>query len=211
MRKVFSYNADINKNAYMNWRTNLHEPIHNMNTIADGYFQNAILLAKSCLQDNLDKKADVLIFPMLFSVNHAIELYEKSICWSLNILLGNKSKFKENHDIRGIWLTVKQKIKEFGFVSDEGRGEKEFYRMIQNLEKYLQEIYTTIMDNDINSAYYNIDFSRYPLNNHNEYHFYLKNCENVIIDIENFLNVIEDINDCLSRLATYYYSLIVDN
>lgn len=111
MKRIFSYNDDIDKNAYMNWRTDKHEPIHNMNIIADGYFESAILLAKSCLVDNRDKKADAIIFPMLFSVNHAIELYEKSICWSLNILLGNKSKFKENHDIRGNWFTKKQKIK----------------------------------------------------------------------------------------------------
>lgn len=66
------------------------------------------MLAEQCLKDNSDKKADVLIFPMLFSVNHAIELYEKSIYWSLNILLENKSIFKENHNIRGIWYVAKK-------------------------------------------------------------------------------------------------------
>ena len=63
-----------------------------MNVIANGYFESLILLAECCLNNNDDKKAD------------AIELYEKSICWSLNILLGYKASFKDNHDIRGIWF-----------------------------------------------------------------------------------------------------------
>ena len=107
MKNVFSYNSNIYKNAYMNWRTEKHEPIHNINTLAQGYFESAILSIKSCLADNVDHKADGLIFPILFSINHAIELYEKSICWSMNILLGYKSTYKDNHDIRGIWCTYR--------------------------------------------------------------------------------------------------------
>lgn len=49
MKNVFGYNADINKTAYMNWRTSQHEPIQSMNVIADGYFQSALLSAELCL------------------------------------------------------------------------------------------------------------------------------------------------------------------
>ena len=209
MKKVFSYNSDINKNAYMNWRTRKHEPIQSMNVIADGYFESAILLAKECLNNNDDKKADVLIFPMLFSVNQAIELYVKSICWSLNILMGSKSKFKKNHDIRGIWFTAKEKIKEYGF--GYGCEEADFNKMIKNFENYLNEISKTIMKDNINEAYHNIDFSRYPVNNQDEYHFYLKTYDNVVVDLENFIEVLEDIRKCLSCLADFYYQRVVDS
>lgn len=111
MKKIFSYNVDTNKTAYMNWRTRQHEPIQSMNVIAYGYFQSAILLAEECIKDNYDKKADVLIFPMLFSVNHAIELYEKSICWSLNILLGQQSTFKKITISVAYGMTRKRKYK----------------------------------------------------------------------------------------------------
>ena len=77
MEQVFSYNADIEKTAYMNWRTRQHQPIHDMIIIADGYMKSAIMLAADCLQDNKDKKADIVVFPMLFAANHAIELYLK--------------------------------------------------------------------------------------------------------------------------------------
>ena len=42
MKKVFSYNPDIYKNAYMNWRTDKHQPIHNLNALAEGYFIRVI-------------------------------------------------------------------------------------------------------------------------------------------------------------------------
>lgn len=209
MKKIFSYNADINKTAYMNWRTNFHEPIQNMNVLANGYFESAILLAKECLNDNGDKKADILIFPMLFSVNHAIELYEKSICWSLNILLGYTSTYNKNHDIRGIWYTTKNKIKEYGF--GYGREEKDFIEMTIDLEAYLNELSNIIKEDDINTAYHNIDFSRYPVNNCNEYHFYLRKYDNVVVDLENFVERFTRIHNNLRLLAGYYYGLVVDS
>ena len=208
MNKVFSFNADIYKNAYMNWRTDKHQPIHNMNTIAKGYFESAILIIKECLTDNSDHKADGLIFPILFSINHAIELYEKSICWSLNVLLDYKSTFAENHNIRGIWYTAKQKIKEFGF--DYGREENDFIRMISPLEKYLDEIYSTIMTDNFNDAYFNIDFSRYPTNNKKDNHFYVQQYTNVVVDLENLLEWCEVLDECLASLAGTYYNLVLE-
>ena len=59
MEKIFSYNEDIDKTAYMNWRTRQHQPIHDMMIIADGYMKAAIMLAQDCLQDNGDKKARI--------------------------------------------------------------------------------------------------------------------------------------------------------
>ena len=56
MEKIFSYNVDIDKTAYMNWRTRPHQPIHDMMIIADGYMKAAIMLAQDCLQDNMDRR-----------------------------------------------------------------------------------------------------------------------------------------------------------
>lgn len=211
MKKVFTYNRDVNKTAYLNWRTEKYEPIHNMNVLADGYLKGALILARQCLMDNEDKKADILIYPILFSVNQSIELYVKSICWSLNILLGYKSSYKENHDIRGIWLTVKQKINEFGFDSP-GSNEQVYKEMIKPLDLYIDELYQKIGENgEVNTAFHNIDFSRYPLNNRKEKHFYIKQYDNIVIDLENFVVVFENIYDCLEQLAEYYYNLVFES
>lgn len=138
MEKIFSYNVDIDKTAYMNWRTRQHKPIHDMMIIADGYMKAAIMLAQDCLQDNGDKKADIVVFPMLFSANHAIELYLKSINGSLNMLLNMKESFCGGHDIRQIWNTVKKRM--IGFETDKEQR-KQFKKMTKELDDYISELY----------------------------------------------------------------------
>ena len=118
MGKIFDYN-EIEKTAYMNWRTRHHQPIHDMTVIADGYMKAAIMLAEECLQNNEDKKADIVVFPMLFSANHAIELYLKAINWSLNMLLGVNEFYCGGHDIRQIWNTVKKRVSSFETDKDQ--------------------------------------------------------------------------------------------
>lgn len=211
MKKIFSYNEDINKNAYLNWRISKYEPINNMQILANGYMQAAIELAQTCLDDNSDKKADIIVFPMLFSVNQGIELYEKAIYWSLNILLGYKKAYPDSHRIREHWYSVKEKIKEYGFDEEAGRGENEFRYMIRVLEVYLDELYSKIMPNgNFDMAFHNMDFSRYPLNNKMEKHFYVHESVNVVVDLENFVSVFENIFNCLDRLSGYYYQLVLD-
>lgn len=211
MKKIFTYNEEINKNAYLNWRTNRYEPIKNLQVLADGYMESSIELAKICLKDNTDKKADILIFPILFSLNQGIELFEKSIYYCMNILLGHKNKYPNNHKIREIWYAVKNKIIEYGFDEAAGRGEKEFKSMIHPLENYLDELYFKIgKSGDINMAYHNIDFSRYPLNNRGEVHFYIDIFDNEVVDLEVFVEVAKKIFDCLSCLSRYYYNIVID-
>ena len=202
MDKVFSYNGDIDKTAYMNWRTRQHQPIHDMIIIADGYIKAAIMLAKDCLKDNKDKKADIVVFPMLFSVNHAIELYLKAINWSLNILLEEKETFCGGHDIRQIWNTVRKRVVKFETSKDQ---KKQFKEMTKELEAYIVELYDKIdKDHNANVKMKNMDFSRYPFNIDDEYHFYIENYENEVVDLEVFVEVFQIIGDNLSSIAGYY-------
>lgn len=184
----------------------MYQPIHNLNTLAKGYFENAILSIYTCLEDNSDIKADIFIFPILFSINHGIELYIKSLCWSVNILLDDTSKFKPNHNIRGLWQTAKQKLYEFGF--GYGREESEFVSMTKTLESYLDEIYHRIMTDRFDTAHKNIDFSRYPFSTDNRSQFYIRTYDNVVVDLENLLNIVKEIYECLTRLTDIYYDLV---
>lgn len=202
MEQLFSYNADIEKTAYMNWRTRQHQPIHDMIIIADGYMKSAIMLAEDCLQDNKDKKADIVVFPMLFAANHAIELYLKAINWSLNMLLEEKESFCGGHDIRQIWNTVKKRMTSFETEKDR---RKQFKEMTKELEAYITELYDKIdKDHNANAKMKNMDFSRYPFNTDDEYHFYIENYENEVVDLEVFAEVFEIIGDNLSSIAGYY-------
>ena len=166
----------------MNWRTRQDQPIYDMLIIADGYMKAAIMLGKNCLEDNRDKKADIVVFPILFSVNHAIELYLKAINWSLNILLKKNESFCGGHDIRQIWNIVKKRISEFEIDKNK---RKQFKDKTKKLEDYISELYEKI-DKE-----------------HNE-HFYIENKKNEVVDLKMFVEIFEKIYYNLSCLAKHY-------
>ncbi len=84
MQPIFSRNINIDKIAFLNWRISQNSDIRNLLNLADGFLISAIELAKHCLENNEDKRADILIFPILTNANHGIELYLKSLNWTLN-------------------------------------------------------------------------------------------------------------------------------
>ena len=43
--------------------------------------------------------------------------------------------------------------------------------MVKNIEPYLNELANYLKKDNINDYHHNIDFSRYPVNNRDEYHF----------------------------------------
>lgn len=202
MGKIFKDNASIERTAYMNWRTRQDQPIYDMLIIADGYMKAAIMLGKNCLEDNRDKKADIVVFPILFSVNHAIELYLKAINWSLNILLKKNESFCGGHDIRQIWNIVKKRISEFEIDKNK---RKQFKDKTKKLEDYISELYEKIdKEHNAHVKIKNMDFSRYPLNSDNEEHFYIENKKNEVVDLKMFVEIFEKIYYNLSCLAKHY-------
>lgn len=207
MGKIFKDNASIERTAYMNWRTRQDQPIYDMLIIADGYMKAAIMLGKNCLEDNRDKKADIVVFPMLFSANHAIELYLKAINWSLNILLNKNEIFCGGHDIRQIWNIVKKRISEFEIDKNK---RKQFKDKTKKLEDYISELYEKIdKEHNAHVKIKNMDFSRYPLNSDNEEHFYIENKKNEVVDLEMFVEIFEKIYYNLSCLAKHYEEIVM--
>ena len=69
MKNIFVQNVDIDKTAYMNWRFDVDKPIENFIALAEGYIIAADCMIDSCIKNNSGKKADILIFPILFSIN----------------------------------------------------------------------------------------------------------------------------------------------
>ncbi|MGR6342647.1 hypothetical protein ACU5CE_33450 [Priestia megaterium] len=202
MKDVFSYNIDIEKNAYMNWRTHRHDHRLNMITLADGFSSSSITLAKQALSDNHDKKADILIYPILFNANHAIEVYLKAISWSLNILTKTNKEFIKNHSLIDLLNDVKKLVGQF---ENNTETISYFNEMINPLEKYLDELYSKIetLKSD-GKKRYNIDFSRYTLDIKGEPQFYINEFDNVVIDLENFCERFKTIFENLSTTARHY-------
>ena len=200
MKDIFSYNRDIDRTAYMNWRTKKHSPIHNMIIMADGFMESAIILAEDALNNNIDKRADITIFPMLFNANHGIELYLKAIAWTLNILMESEYKVEGNHNIKQILNTVKSKVLKF---ESEQEKKARFFQLIDNLEGYVSELSEKIELAETKKKD-NMDFSRYPFTNNYISHFYISTFDNVPIDLENFIIRFRDIKKNLNLIACHY-------
>jgi hypothetical protein len=183
--KIFSSNEDYTATTFLNWRVAKHEDTGNMLVLADGFISSAIQLCQDCLNDNEDKKGDILIFPILHNANHGIELYLKSKVWTLNKLIRSENKIEGKHNIQQIFSTVKAEIKTY-----KGKEwAKYFDKQNKGLQEYISELFNLISGFGISD---NMDFSSYPITVKYENHFYIDRLDNVKIDLE-FLNQVRQI------------------
>lgn len=154
------------------------------------------------MEDNGDKKADIVIYPILFNANHAIELYLKAITWTLNILLNKPYKIEGNHDIQQILQIVISRGDEF--EKDNSERKKKFHELLEGTKSYIDELFGKIESVDGKRKKDNMDFSRYPFDQKYNPHFYINEFKNVVVDLENFLMRFEEIGDNLRLIATHY-------
>lgn len=198
MKDIFARNDQhYTKLAFLNWRTD-GEDIGNLLVLADGYLSSSILLIKKCLKKNRDKKADKIIFPVLYNANHGIELYLKALTWKLNELLGNRKKIEGSHDIKQIFSVVKARIIEFGI----DHRAKNFKELTKELDFYITELYSKLEED---KGKKNLDFSRYPISSDYMKHFYALEWKNIEIDLVNLLDIYQRIYDNMEDLTAYYY------
>lgn len=198
MKNIFTANSSIHKTAYLNWRTSKDESIENMLVLADGFLCSAIELSKVCIKDNTDKKADILIFPILTNANHGIELYLKAMIWTINILTGSEFKIEGQHNIKQMYETVQAKILDLKGVE----WLQHFKDENQSLTEYIEELFSLLGQKGKSS---NMDFSRYPFTSRYENHFYIDCLKNVVIDLENFIIRFETIKEVLDNIASYFF------
>lgn len=198
MKPIFSGNSNFNKSAFINWRTSKNEDIQNMMAMAEGFISSSIELARACLTDNSDKKADKLILPILTNANHGIELYLKSLVWILNRLLNSEYKIEGKHNIKQILKTAKCKI-----LKLKGKKSLDFFNeQTEDLQKYIDELFTKIQSTQRNDK---MDFSRYPFDEKYINHFYIDEVGNVEVDLENFIFRFEKILESLDERVSYFF------
>ena len=111
MRDLFSYNSDIRKNAYLNWRTDHNDQIGNLCVLGDDFATGAEQLMNSILENNSDKKADALIMPIMYCIDQYIELTTKAVIWLVEDLLGEARSKITTHDIAQLKQTMVSRIK----------------------------------------------------------------------------------------------------
>ena len=147
MKNIFSYNSNINKNAYMNWRTKSDDPAHNLYIMASSYADGATALIDVILDDNKDKKADSLIMPIFYSIDQSIELYIKAIIRRIEEQLGEDISIYKEHDIKKLQSQMKGKIKK---VEKKTAG---LEKHLKSVSDYIDELYLKIKSSKTAAAH----------------------------------------------------------
>lgn len=199
--ELFSYNADINKNAYMNWRTDATDQTHNLYVLASDFADGAKVMMNAILTDNSDKRADALIMPILYSIDQSIELYLKAIIRLVEELSNGTVSNYKSHDIAELKKIMVGKIK--------GKEVKTtgLEKHLKPVSDFIDELYVKIKDKDAKGKdVIKIDFARYPIDTDGNPHFYVEDFENVVIDIDNLNGRFAEIYDSLEALYMMYES-----
>lgn len=205
MKSFFTQNCSIDKTAYMNWRVSAQKDVASQFWIlADGYFETAILLIDTCLNDNFDKKADIYIFPILFNIVQGIELKLKAIIDYLNIILHERHIIKNGHNIKQLIEEAIKRFMDFNAVesSDEIAQSITALKLVQN---FIRNIYEKTDD---------MAFARYPVDTKEREMFYAAAYENVVVDLEILreqaiyvITMLELVTDSLLRYMEYLSEL----
>lgn len=199
MNSVFSYNIDITRNAYLNWRTDRHDQAHNLYVLASAYGDGAITLINTILEDNRDKKADALIMPIMYCIDQSIEVYLKAIIRTIESLTESSTSVYKTHDIKELLSIMIAQIKK------KETKTKGLQKHVLPLTKFIDELYSKIQTTDEDGKEsLGIDFARYPIKADGTPHFYVTADENVVIDVENLCSRFIEIRDCLDSLYLMY-------
>lgn len=214
MKEIFSYNVDIAKNAYLNWQMQPKNTAYNLEIMAENFCKAADVLIDTILLDNSNKIGDSLIFPILYSIDHSIELYLKAIIREIELLTKGEPSNYSTHDIDSLFNNMMAQIKHKEIKT------KGLTKNFESLKKYIDELYRYISPNDATSKPPKIDFARYPIDTSGNAHFYIQakivsnandtHDTNVVVDIENLKKRYEEIKCSLAGIFNMYQAELED-
>ncbi|WP_342388136.1 hypothetical protein [Salinicoccus bachuensis] len=207
-----------NNHAYLNWRySKFTKDEHTMlDTMSESYFDSSQILLDAAINNNTDKKADSIIFAILFSFNHYIELKIKAIINSYVYLDKDNKRLKEilqkeengeqyfvpfpkGHNINELTCDLIKILKDSNLPKIE-KTEKRF--------KYLKSYLSQLNKYQIFKDSKHLDFTRYPLNIKKDRYFYTETTDNITISLYNFKVISTKIEEELSML--YHQLLYVE-
>lgn len=176
MDSIFQYNQNVEKTAYLNWRSNKYtNQRRQLVVMGDNFFSSAYNLLQQCINDNGDKKADSWIFPIMFNIVHGIEIYLKAINVILNIVLNEQNQvIQGGHDIKQLCQTSKSLILKYK-NRNKNETTDQMWTAIKVIENFIENIYEKTND---------MTFARYPMDKNKNGHFYIQTLNNSVIDME---------------------------
>lgn len=172
----FDFSGDMQRTAYLNWRFEFNRDLENQfYDMAKGYFETSLSLIENCLSDNFGQKADIWIFPIMFNVVHGIEVYLKGFNSQYRILTKlqrdeyQATKIEGKHDIRQLCQVAISLVKD--------NNDKDLLVELTFIKRFIDILYANTDD---------MTFARYPVTSKGEQHFYVKEKDNVTIDLDVF-------------------------
>ncbi len=172
----FEWMGDITRTAYLNWRFDSTRDLENQfYDMAKGYFETSLALIDNCISDNLGSKADIWIFPIMFNVVHGIEVYLKGFNSQYRILAKlqkdeyQATKIEGKHDIRQLCQVSVSLVK--------ANHDDDLLEELSFIQKFIEILYANTDD---------MTFARYPVTSKGEKQFYVKQKDNVTVDLDVF-------------------------
>lgn len=179
MGKLFIEAKDSENNS------RIHKTLDKWLYYAEGYKIAAELIENKLLEN--PEKQDFLIYPLVYTYRHYLELKLKEIIVEGHDILSQTKDFqKENHNLIKLWLELQRTMK---LVYKE-----EYQAPPPTIEKKIKELH----DTDINS-----DGFRYPINQKGK-----QNLENLkIINFRNFKDEVFEVKRYLETIADSFYAI----
>lgn len=165
--------------AYMSWRMHSENQSWKYKEMGEGFFVSSIILLENCLDENRDRKGDAVIFPILFNVEHAIELYIKAL-----IYLVGENGITTN--MRMNKHSIKEYINELNLILSS--CDTAMYDIACHDFDYLNQFLDYFFDET-----YDFTYARYPFNTSNHAQFYVDSNDNYIVDMKILLDWIKSI------------------
>lgn len=205
LENIFITNYDKKNKAFLNWRFDKWDSDEEkFSELGNSYFEVAINLMDTCIEDNSNHKLDGWIFPILFDIYQGLELYLKAY----NHYLNSQKLIKSGkHDIRCISEEIFNKLKNIKESNQDSQEIKEIYEEFKIIRKFIKMMYDNTTDDTT--------FVRYPKNNEMVDFFYIggkkiiengnEYIENVTIDVEFLIDWVNSMHSILEK-HMYYWS-----
>lgn len=165
---------DQNCYAYLTWRMHDDNIDFAYKEMGEGYFVSSIILLENCLEDNRDRKGDSIVFPILFNIEQAVELYLKAM---IKLVQRNGENLCINTNGHNIASKLQSFMDRF-HSKDPAKAAIAFenYDIVSAFLSYLFE-YTD-----------DCTFARFPDSKNATPHFFVNQSKQVIVDMSELLS-----------------------
>ena len=149
--QIFYGEKDIDYNnpngyAFLNWRfddsmggNNKENPFQGISDnfeMGKAYMANAVIALYSIIYShNPQNMADTMVFPVLFSVWHGVELWLKSSIYAISLITNTETKMNQNHNIKDYLDALRERLSELNMNSTEKMALSEVVELVEEFKR----------------------------------------------------------------------------